>query len=280
MTDLLRKIKIHPLLWIVLSIGGMTGFFKEILMLLLIVSVHELGHILMARRFNWRIRKIMLMPFGGIAEMDEYGNRPAKEEILVAVSGPLQHLWMIGLSFLLLGSAFWTEADHQLFLFHNIAILLFNLLPVLPLDGGKLLFSLQSYVLPFHKAYQSTFILSFVCLTALSFLSLFMLPFHLNLIMVTTFLWVHQYLEWKQRHYHFLRFLLERKHIKRERKDYQVDVSPALTVAEAVKNVHREKELTLLINKKQVIHEKVLLDAFFDRYKQTQPLSRLLQGDW
>jgi len=126
--ELLKKTKIHPLFWVILGIGGATGLFKEIMMLFVIVLIHELGHAFMANRFGWRISRILLLPFGGMAEMEEYGNRPVKEEILVTICGPLQHIWMMVASYLLLSTPLWSEADHQTFIFHNVTILLFNFL--------------------------------------------------------------------------------------------------------------------------------------------------------
>ncbi|WP_146035937.1 M50 family metallopeptidase [Salipaludibacillus keqinensis] len=273
----MKKIKIHPILWAIFAVGALTGLFKEILMLFVIILVHEMGHVLMAYKFGWRIRRILLLPFGGIAEMDEYGNRPAKEEILVTLSGPVQHVWMIGVSFLLLNSPFWSEGDHKLFLFHNVTILLFNFLPVFPLDGGKLFFSLQTLFLPFQRSYHLSFTVSFMVLLCLTYGSLFLLPFHLNLVLILFFLWIHQYLEWKQRHYHFLRFILERKRMRRKKRRKYLKVLPSLTVSQAIRSIYREKELTFICSNDAEIPERILLDAFFERNYKDVPLSQLMK---
>lgn len=278
MIDLLRKTKIHPLFWAILGIGGITGLFKEIMMLFVIVLIHEFGHALMAYRFGWRIRRIYLLPFGGMAEMEEYGNRPVKEEILVTICGPLQHIWMIAASYMLVLTPIWSEADHQMFLFHNITILLFNLLPVMPLDGGKLVFSLKTLLLPFHKSYQLSIRLSFMLLLVLTYVSLFIVPFHLNLVAILGFLWTHLYLEWKQRHYHFLRFLLERRRLKSVRELKFVHVSPTLTVANAMKKVHRDKEMVFLFtfdSKEFGVKEEMILGAFFETNTKHAPLHKI-----
>ncbi|MCR6111491.1 protease [Bacillus sp. A301a_S52] len=279
MISLLRLIKIHPLLWAVLGIGGMAGLFKEILMLLFIILVHELGHACTANYYGWRIRKIELMPFGGMAEIEEYGNRPVKEEFFVTLNGPLQHLWMICASMYLSGTPIWSETDHQLFLFHNISILLFNLLPILPLDGGKLLFTLQSYFLSFQKSYHLTTILSLITLTIITFIAFIILPFHLNLVVIVCFLWLHQYLEWRQRHYHFLRFLLERQRLQLNNKEKKtIPVHPSITVSQAVKEICREKKVTFLLRTKKgekYVNEKLVLQAFFDSQQKALPLALL-----
>lgn len=247
-------------------------------MILIIVFIHELGHSIVALRLGWRIRKITLLPFGGMAEMDEYGNRPVKEEILVTIAGPLQHIWLIGLSYLLVTTPVWSEGDHRLFLFHNLTILAFNLLPVLPLDGGKLIFSFTSLFFSFQKSYDRSFALSVFLLINITFFSLTILPFHLNLIVIICFIWVQHYLEWRQRHYHFLRFILERNSSKQKRKAQLVQVSASMTVAEAIQKIYREKELILYFKKgTEVIqvNEKMLLEAYFQRNSRGIPISRL-----
>ncbi|MFA9555935.1 M50 family metallopeptidase [Evansella sp. AB-rgal1] len=277
MINLIRKIQIHPVFWGILGIGALTGLFKELLMLFFIVFIHELGHSYMAYRFKWRIKRIVLLPFGGMAETEEYGNRPVKEEILVIIFGPIQHIWLIGGSFLLLQTPFWSQADHDIFLFHNIVILLFNLLPILPLDGGKLVFSVYSYFSSFHKAHRRSYFTSACLLFLVSAFSLFYLSFHLNLIVVLIFLWIHHYLEWKQRHYMFLRFLLERRRIGPYGTEKCITVSPTWTVSDAMKLVNRQRYHYFTFGKNGVVlEEPKVLEAFFDEEKRILPLAKLI----
>src|SRR5690554_3228084 len=226
----MKKVSIHPLFWAILGIGGLTGLFKEIIMLFSIAFIHELGNTYMAYRFNWRIKKITLLPFGGMAQVEEYGNRPVHEEMLVILAGPIQHLWLIVGSFLLIHTPFWTEGDHNIFLFHNLSILLFNLLPILPLDGGKLLFSLLTIFYPFHKAYRINYSFSIMILILFISIVFFIFPFHLNLYAVIMFICLHHYLEWKQRHFMFVRFLLERIKKGPHGKKQIIPLSPTASV--------------------------------------------------
>ncbi|MBU9710285.1 M50 family metallopeptidase [Evansella tamaricis] len=279
MIEILRKVHIHPIFWAILGIGALTGFFKEIVMLFFIVFVHEMGHSVMAHHFQWRIKKITLLPFGGMAETEEYGNRPVKEEVLVVLFGPLQHLWLIGGSYLLLLTPIWNEGDHNIFLFHNLTILLFNLLPILPLDGGKLLFSIQSYFYAFHKAYHLNFYTSLSLLIILTVFSLTYMPFHLNLLVIIAFLWLHHYLEWKQRHFMFLRFLLERKRRiqKWSGKGVHVHVSPKISVADAMKQVNRQRYHYFVFGKNGIeLEEHQVLEAFFNEEKRLLPIWKLI----
>lgn len=90
--NILPKIHLHPILIIFIIISVITGTFIDLSIILSIVFIHELGHFLMARHFKWRIRGIMLWVFGGVLDTDEHGNRSIKEEALVTVAGPFQHV--------------------------------------------------------------------------------------------------------------------------------------------------------------------------------------------
>ena len=209
-TEIFSKISIHPLFWLVVGIGVLTGRFLEVIMLFTIVFVHEMGHAITANHFRWRIKKIELLPFGGVAEMDEHGNRPLKEELLVILSGPLQHLWMMALAYILFFVGWIDQNTYDLFLKHNLMILIFNLLPIWPLDGGKLVFLGMSLKFPFSLAHRYSLMISIgiVCLLILTTLVIY--PFHLNLWIVVAFVIFAHYIEWKQRKFAHIRFLLER----------------------------------------------------------------------
>ena len=85
--DVLTKISVHPLFWVIIVIGIFTARFKELLLLFCIVLIHELGHAFAAAHYNWRIKRIQLLPFGGVAELEEHGNKSLKEELVVVIAG-------------------------------------------------------------------------------------------------------------------------------------------------------------------------------------------------
>lgn len=207
---LLKYIHIHPLLWVVAGLAIMTAHFIELSLFLLIIFVHEMGHVGAASFFSWRIKKVVLLPFGGVAEMEEHGNRPLKEEVIVILSGPLQHLWMMGLAYILFQLSLMSEGIFLLFIQYNLMILLFNLLPIWPLDGGKLIFLWMSLYHSFPDAHRKVMQISVGSITVFIMLTLFLSPLNLNIWVVITFLLFSLYHEWKQSRYVFIRFLLER----------------------------------------------------------------------
>ncbi|HLQ97349.1 MAG TPA: site-2 protease family protein, partial [Candidatus Dormibacteraeota bacterium] len=98
----------------------------------------------------------------------------------------------------------------ELILYYNTAILLFNLLPIWPLDGGKLFFVMLSSFLPYRKAYHFIIIFSMMFSLVFLLLQLFVFPFTLSAFFLMIFLFMENRTEWKQRFYVFIRFLLRR----------------------------------------------------------------------
>ncbi|MCD7032929.1 M50 family metallopeptidase [Metabacillus sp. GX 13764] len=208
--QLLFKIHIHPLLWALMLLSVVTAQFKTMLMLLIIVLIHELGHSVCAMYFSWRIKSIVLLPFGGAAEVDEHGNRPLKEEMLVIAAGPAQHIWMAGAAYLLHLLGVLGTSDYQLFMFYNLSVLLFNLIPVWPLDGGKFLFLLFSLHKPFQHAHKGMLLVSWGILAVYCAVLAFADPLQLNLWAITLFLFYQLTMEHRQRRFVLMRFLMER----------------------------------------------------------------------
>ncbi|WP_226036542.1 M50 family metallopeptidase [Aquibacillus saliphilus] len=207
---LLPPIHIHPILWFFIFISIITGTFIELSVIFVIVVIHELGHYTMAKFFHWRIRRINLWVFGGVMETDEHGNKSIKEEVLIVLAGPIQHIWVH--LFLLICSEYslLSPSILTLALQFNATIFLFNLLPIWPLDGGKLLFLLNSLVLPYKKAHTLMIITSILCLVSAIIIVLLFHPFTLSTTLLVGFILWENRLEWKQRYYVFIRFLLRR----------------------------------------------------------------------
>ena len=142
-------IKIHPIIVIFLLIAFITGTFIEIFTIISIVFFHELGHFFAARFFNWRVLHIKLWIFGGVLQTEEHSFRPLIEQAIVALAGPFQHVYIYIAIFLCSYFQLLPSYLLQVIFMYNTIILLFNLLPIWPLDGGKLLFILLSLLLPY-----------------------------------------------------------------------------------------------------------------------------------
>jgi stage IV sporulation protein FB len=280
--ETLLKIKIHPLFWVVIGISIITAHFKELLMLFLIVLIHELGHVAGAHFFSWRIKKIQLLPFGGVAEMDEHGNRPIKEELIVILAGPVQHLFLILLGFLFYELTIISQETLDLFIFHNLVILLFNLLPIWPLDGGKLMLLFFSLKKPFSVAHKMTILSSVVCVGLFILAVLFYSPYQLHLWIIVTFLLFSIIMEWRQRHFVFMRFLLERYYGESTQiqrlKPLIVDEKD--TIQEVLVKFYRGNKHSIIINKQgkhQIpLDENEVLHAYFNEKRTSDRVGELI----
>ncbi|OHV78777.1 site-2 protease family protein [Ensifer sp. LCM 4579] len=132
-------------------IGGTPAAIAGIAFVLAIfvcVVLHEFGHIAVARHFGVKTPDITLLPIGGVARLERMPEEP-KEEFLIAIAGPLVNVAIAGILLLLLGTTVGMEQiqeieDPQLgFLARlagvNVFLVLFNLIPAFPMDGGRVL---------------------------------------------------------------------------------------------------------------------------------------------
>ena len=279
---LLQQVHIHPLLWIVIAISIATAHFLEVCLLIGIIFVHEMGHAAAASFFSWRIKKITLLPFGGVAEMEEHGNRPLKEEAIVVLAGPLQHIWMVALAYLLLLFNLIPEDLFLLFFHYNVMIFIFNLIPVWPLDGGKLIFMLLSLKNSFPIAHRLTLLISFTSVGIFSILTLLTAPEQINVWIIVGFLLFSLYHEWKQRRYIFMRFLLERYYGKKSDlhalKPIQANEHDLLI--DVLEKFQRGCKHPIIIEsdgkEKGFLDENELLHAYFTEKRLTDKISDLL----
>jgi Zn-dependent protease len=109
------------------------------------VTLHELGHVAAARYFRIRVPRILLLPIGGMAEMESIPRRP-RDEIIIALAGPAVNYVIIGLLLTVVRfPAGWNWAYFELSLaglgryliIANAIMGVFNLLPAFPMDGGR-----------------------------------------------------------------------------------------------------------------------------------------------
>lgn len=128
---------LNPYFLILLAVLSFAGLLFPTLFIFSLVFLHELGHVLMAQSFGLRVQEVELLPFGGVARIDGLLEADPFVEICVALAGPLTSLFLAGLSYYLLLIDALPRMWLELSVRSNLAIGLFNLLPAMPLDGGR-----------------------------------------------------------------------------------------------------------------------------------------------
>ena len=126
------------------------------------VTLHELGHSLMAQRYHIRTRDITLLPIGGVASLESIPEKP-KEELAVALAGPAVNviIALILFPFIYLGQSPTTfeglgGINHSNFLTSllsvNISLVVFNMITAFPMAGGRVLRALLGFKLNHTRA--------------------------------------------------------------------------------------------------------------------------------
>jgi Zn-dependent protease len=130
--------------------GGEAAALAAAVFLLLVfacVLAHEFGHILAARRYGIRTPEVLLSPIGGLARLERMPEEP-RQELVVALAGPLVTALLIAGFWAVMalgrGAELGAIDPGQMHLVPdlfqvNVGLLLFNLLPAFPMDGGRVL---------------------------------------------------------------------------------------------------------------------------------------------
>src|SRR5699024_4058532 len=307
----LKKLHIHPLFLLLIVLSLFTGTFVQLFILFAIILIHEIGHYTLANHYQWHIQSIVLWVFGGVMKTTEATNRPIKEDIIVTVAGPLQHIWMFAVIY---GCSFMdiipTSLVQTAFYF-NYLLLLFNLLPIYPLDGGKLLFYILSLFLPYKKSHHYTYrfsLLACILLVLFLFFNLFTLfvvllltykktnqytyrfsflacillvlflffnPFTLTAVLLLLFLMWENYQQWRQHPYIFMRFLLQRMKMP-EIEILFVDHSYTLMDVFSLFKRTREHEIKLK-ESTYSLSETEALDYYFNKGKIQESVGQIIK---
>jgi Zn-dependent protease len=175
-------IRIHMTFFLILFLGAyqwgsmtdtlLGAVFGIALMVLLFVCVtlHELGHSLVARIFGIPVRQIILLPLGGVAQITKNPEKPL-HELLIAIAGPLVN---VVIAILLLAALGFSAAPQMLtghgllpdemsntpslttllswLLMANVSLAIFNLIPAFPLDGGRVFRALMAMFIGYPRA--------------------------------------------------------------------------------------------------------------------------------
>ena len=167
-----------------------------ILLLFVSVVLHEFGHVFAARRYGIKTPEITLLPIGGVASLERMPEKPG-QEIVVALAGPLVTLLIVLVLMGVLGARFDLSQMAQLeqaqssmtgrLAAANVVLLLFNLIPAFPMDGGRVLRALLAIPMGYTRATRLAAVIGQGLALLFGFLGLFGNPL---LILVAAFIFL------------------------------------------------------------------------------------------
>ena len=233
------KTKIHLFYYIIAFICSLNGYFKDFLLFNIIIIIHELGHIIMAKILKWKIEKIVILPFGALTIFNEKINRKIIEELLIAISGPIMQTILF----------FTTDSK---FTTYNIIILILNLIPILPLDGSKILNLILNKFLSFRNSYIISIYISFVCI--IIFAIYFLINFNLVIMCALTFTLIKTIKEYNLHNVIFNKFLFERY-------IYNLNFKKSKTINQ-INNMKRDYKHIFYIENKYLTEKEILRQMF------------------
>ncbi len=143
--------------------GGLPGMAWSVGLIVLFfvcVILHELGHSLAARRYGIKVPRILLLPIGGMAEFDRIPRKPA-HELVITIAGPAVNFLLVALLLPLVWRGLFAPEDRSYYSvsglldqlwYANLIMGVFNLVPVFPMDGGRIFRALLATKLPYLRA--------------------------------------------------------------------------------------------------------------------------------
>ena len=156
------KVKIDNSTYIILLISFLAGYFEYMYLFLLIIFIHESGHILFGYLVNFKYSKIIIYPFGGLTVYNEDLNVNSNKELFSLLGGLIFQLLFYFLMVLFHSNLLITDHVFLIIKKINIILLSFNFLPIIPLDGGRLLNIILNKIFSYKLSNIITIIISII----------------------------------------------------------------------------------------------------------------------
>ena len=194
----MKHIYLDKFFLIFLLIIIITGNFNGFIPYFLLLFIHELSHAITGIVLGYELDKIIFYPIGGVTVFNLPINIPLRNELLIIIMGPFMQV----IAYLVLKNFF------PFIKIYHYTLLIFNLLPLYPLDGGRILNIICGYHFNYLKSFNYTFYISVIVIVLLIIYNFY--NFNLNMLFMIIIIFYKLIETYRKRFFYYNRFLLER----------------------------------------------------------------------
>lgn len=254
MKNILNKVEFHYT-YIIMALGlVLTGHFINLLIFTSLILVHECGHIITSIKYRYKIKKIIIYPYGGITKFDTIVNTKIENDLLVSISGIIFQSVFFYIIYILYKQNIIREYTYNLFFTYHNSMFIFNILPIIPLDGSKIINLIFSKYLNFNISNNLTVVVSFVTLSVLLISNIY--ENNYSMVMVVFVLLQNIWNYYKKIDYIYNKFILERYLYNIKYKNVKIINN---------KNKMYKNKMHLFKIDNNLIEEKKYLSKFFNK---------------
>ena len=254
MKNIFTKLEFHYS-FLIIALGlVITGHFSNLLVFTSLILIHEFGHPCAAVLLKYKVKKIIIYPYGGIIKLDTIINTNIHKDLLIAVSGiVMQSIYFFAI-YLLYSNGVIREYIYNLFLLYHKSMLIFNLLPIIPLDGFKILNLILSKYFNYNLSNNLSVFISL--LSVIIFLFSNSYEKNYSMVIIIGILMQNIYKFYSEITYIYNRFLLER---------YLYNITYKNKKIINNQNKMYKNKSHLFIKNGKIITEKEFLNIFFKK---------------
>jgi len=155
-----KYIEIHISTLLLIFFAVLFDFTSSLLITYVIVIIHEASHILTALFLKVKLDKIEILPFGVTMRIHSHYIKTPKDEIIIAIAGPLSNIIMCLFSLGLKNHGIISDDLTKFLIMANLGIALINIIPALPLDGGRIMKAALTIRWGYVKSFNFTMIIT------------------------------------------------------------------------------------------------------------------------
>lgn len=206
--------RVNPVTYFLLLSVLLCGYFNYFVVIFVILFFHEIGHLMMIWLFGEKIKMVEILPFGALIKMDMQMNISSVKLLLISSFGIVMQLFLYIPFMYLYNNGLINDLTYKIFLIYNRLIILFNVIPVIPLDGSKIFGSILELIMPYKLHLKIVNIISVLGIVIFFSMS----DFNLSFVVIECFLVMETLKLIRNHNYLFNNFLLERYLYKIEHK--------------------------------------------------------------